>query len=115
MGSTTRFGKLMHWFILNVMGRNADGSGYISVEGNSIYRKPGIVHISFTNVEAEEVLLAIYTAEGKEVNTLFTGIAEAYTNYTLRFDGSYLPNGVYYAVLRRAGGATEQLPIMVVK
>ena len=76
---------------------------------------PGIVHISFTNVEAEEVMLAIYTADGKEVNTLFTGIAEAYTNYTLRFDGSYLPNGVYYAVLRRAGGTTEQLPIMVVK
>ena len=75
---------------------------------------PGIVHISFTNVEAEEVMLAIYTADGKEVNTLFTGIAEAYTNYTLRFDGSYLPNGVYYAVLRRAG-TTEQLPIMVVR
>ena len=76
---------------------------------------PGIVHISFTNTEEQEVMLAIYTADGKEVNTLFTGFAEAYTNYTLRFDASYLPNGVYYAVLWRSGGQREQLPIMVVK
>ncbi|HRI29695.1 MAG TPA: hypothetical protein PK239_04140 [Chitinophagales bacterium] len=54
-----------------------------------------------------------YAIYSKEVARLYNGAANA--NAALPFDTSGLPAGTYYAVLRRAGGGMEQLPIMVVR
>ncbi len=75
----------------------------------------GISTVSFTAPTNEHVRLSVYAIDGKEVSVLFNKTTETNTTYQLEFDATNLPNGLYYAVLRRADGSTEQTPILVTK
>jgi len=75
----------------------------------------GISTISFIAPTNEPVRLSVYAIDGKEVSVLFNETTETNTTYQLEFDAVNLPNGLYYAVLHRADGSTEQTPILVTK
>ncbi|HRI27007.1 MAG TPA: choice-of-anchor I family protein [Chitinophagales bacterium] len=89
----------------------------ITTETVTAYPNPskGLTTLLFTVNADEPVKLLVYNAEGREVAVLFNGFAQANTAYSLPFDMTNLPAGNYYAVLNRANGSSEQLPLLLVK
>ncbi|HRI27330.1 MAG TPA: T9SS type A sorting domain-containing protein [Chitinophagales bacterium] len=71
--------------------------------------------LSFTAAAQEPAILTVFNTEGKLIATLFNGTTEAGLTYQLPFDTALLPNGIYFAVLQYANGATENTRIMVVR
>lgn len=98
-------------------------SGATKNEGMQMYQSlqaypnpaQSVSTLSFTPLAQEEAKLSVFNIQGVEIANLFTGVAEAGTTYQLPFDVADLPNGVYFAVLQYANGATEHTRIMVVK
>jgi len=80
---------------------------------------PNPVHstatISFTLPHAEEVILSVYDVVGKEIAFLYKGIVEAGLTNVFPFETDDLPSGTYFAILHRADGNREVLPVLVVK
>ncbi len=75
----------------------------------------GISTVTFTATTNEPAKLSVYGLDGKEVVELFNGTTETDTTYQLEFDAIGLPTGIYFAILRRADGSTEQTRILVTK
>ena len=59
--------------------------------------------ISYALPHAGSISLRLFDALGREVRSLENGFREA-GNYSVRFDGSGLPDGVYLCSLLSAGG-----------
>ncbi|MBL0174246.1 MAG: S8 family peptidase [Ignavibacteria bacterium] len=59
--------------------------------------------ISYALPHAGSISLRLFDALGREVRSLENGFREA-GNYSVRFDGSGLPDGVYFCSLLSAGG-----------
>ncbi len=55
----------------------------------------GISIVSFSVEHGQKVQLEVYDLSGRQISTLFNQDANAAQNYTMQFDGSGLPNGVY--------------------
>jgi len=55
----------------------------------------GISNVSFTVNSANHVTLEIYDMIGRKIDEIFNAVAEPNLNYSLVFDGSSLPNGIY--------------------
>lgn len=51
--------------------------------------------ISFTPEETQKITIAIFNTEGKEMESLFSGIMNAGQTYTLKLNKTY-PKGIYY-------------------
>ena len=85
--------------------------------GLKAYPNPtgGITTLSFYAPVEEEVQLSVFAIDGREVAVLFNGTTQAENTYELQLDATLLPSGTYYAVLRRASGNTEQLPVVIVR
>jgi len=85
--------------------------------GLKAYPNPtgGITTLSFFAPVEEEVQLSVFAIDGREVAVLFNGTTQAENAYELQLDATLLPSGTYYAVLRRANGNTEQLPVVIVR
>ncbi len=83
----------------------------------AIYPNPtnntAIITLTLPNEEA--VTLSVYNLEGKEVAVLFNGMTEANKTYQLVFNTQDLPASTYYAVLRKAEGSQQSMPVLVVK
>ena len=52
----------------------------------------------------EQATVTVYTLLGQEVATLFRGVATAHVQYSLSFDATNLPGGMYFYALRSAHG-----------
>jgi hypothetical protein len=89
----------------------------MTTESLTAYPNPtnGETTISFTTPIAEQITLSVYAVDGREVAVLFNDTTAADTTYELMLDMNPLPSGTYYAVLRHANGATEQIRVMVVR
>ena len=85
--------------------------------GLKAYPNPthSIATLSFYAPLEEEVQLLVFATDGREVAVLFNETTQAEHVYELQLDATQLPSGVYYAVLRRTTGGSEQLPIMIVR
>jgi lysophospholipase L1-like esterase len=59
--------------------------------------------IEFVVPQSGYASVKVYNLLGQEVATAFAGNAEAETINTARFDGTNLPSGIYYYMLRSAG------------
>jgi len=76
-------------------------SSFASIAGNDIqlknYPNPfnGSTTIAFTLTETENTTLKVYDTFGKEVATLFDGMAESGQQYNFEFKGENLPKGIY--------------------
>ncbi|QQS29974.1 MAG: hypothetical protein IPM47_03205 [Sphingobacteriales bacterium] len=94
-----------------------NGEEQIALESLFAYPNPtgNLTIITFTALKAELMYLSIYAVDGREVAVLFNGMTEAETPYEFMFDANELPSGTYYAMLRRADGATQQLKLLVVR
>jgi len=55
----------------------------------------GISQVSFSVDNGQRVQLEVYDLSGRQISTLFNQDANGAQNYTMQFDGSGLPNGVY--------------------
>ncbi len=75
----------------------------------------GISTVTFTALTNESTKLSVYGIDGKEIVELFNGTTETDTTYQLEFDATGLPTAIYFAILRRADGSTEQTRILVTK
>ncbi|QQS28823.1 MAG: HYR domain-containing protein [Sphingobacteriales bacterium] len=75
----------------------------------------GQTTISFTTPLEELLKLSVFAVDGKEVETLFEGIASANTGYSFSYDMEALPSGTYYAVLRKSDGSSLQIRLMLVR
>jgi Zn-dependent metalloprotease len=79
----------------------------------SVYPNPfnGITNIQFTLKEEGITTLDIYNMVGQKVASLFSGNTEAGHKYIVTFDGSNLPEGVYFYRLQSSGGisATDKI------
>lgn len=51
--------------------------------------------------------LSVFAVDGKEVAVLFNGMTKSETPYEFVLNTNDLPSGTYYAMLKRAGGATR--------
>ncbi|MFA5834531.1 MAG: glycosyl hydrolase family 18 protein [Bacteroidota bacterium] len=58
--------------------------------------------ITFAVHHAEYVNLTVFNSIGQSVETLFYGVAESNTPYTLHFDSNNLSSGTYFYLLRSA-------------
>lgn len=58
--------------------------------------------MSFTLGHTENAVVKVYDIIGKEVATLFNGVAQADQIYTVRFDAKHLASSVYYYSLHAA-------------
>ncbi len=65
--------------------------------------------------ETAQMTLSVNAEDGKEVAVLFNGMTEANKTYQLVFNTQDLPAGTYYAVLRKADGSQQSMPVLVVK
>ncbi|MEJ2595346.1 MAG: T9SS type A sorting domain-containing protein [bacterium] len=76
-------------------------SAFASFAGDEIqlknYPNPfnGSTTIAFTLTETENATLKVYDTFGKEVATLFNGMAGSAQQYTFEFKGENLPKGIY--------------------
>jgi len=86
-------------------------------ESLTAYPNPtdGETTIAFTAHTAEQITLSVYAVDGREVAILFNELTKADTTYEFALDMNHLPSGTYYAMLRHANGATEQVRVMVVR
>ncbi len=75
----------------------------------------GQTTISFTTLVEEQVKLAVYSVDGKEVEVLFDGMTTENADYIFEFDMQHLPSGTYYAALQRADGSSQQIRLMLVR
>lgn len=69
--------------------------------------------IEYTLRVPQIVKLKVFSAAGDEVSTLVNGYQDA-GNYTVRFDGSVYPSGVYFASFD-SGAARETIKMMLLK
>ncbi len=94
-----------------------NGEDEIAFETLFAYPNPtnGVTTITFTALKAEQMYLSVFAVDGKEVAVLFNGMTEAETPYEFVLNTNDLPSGTYYAMLKRAGGATQQLKLMVIR
>jgi len=94
-----------------------NGEDEIAFETLFAYPNPtnGVTTITFTALKAEQMYLSVFAVDGKEVAVLFNGMTEAETAYEFVLDTNDLPSGTYYAMLKRADGATQQLKLMVIR
>jgi hypothetical protein len=60
--------------------------------------------ITFATGKTGPAAVRVYDMLGREVATLFDGVATARTMYRLPFDASNLPSGVYFYTFRSAAG-----------
>jgi hypothetical protein len=60
----------------------------------------GSTTISFKVMNQGQTALKVHDLMGREVAVLFDGFAEARTTYTVDFDGTSLPEGVYIYTLQ---------------
>jgi hypothetical protein len=60
----------------------------------------GSTTVSFTLEKRDRATLKVYNSMGKEIASLFDGVAEANVSYTVDFDGVDLPEGVYFYKLQ---------------
>jgi len=83
----------------------------------TVYPNPsnGASTISFYANKEEALTLKVFTADGKEIATLFNQTAQPDTAYNAVFDTTQLPAGTYYTVLRKADGSQQSMPVLVVK
>lgn len=86
-------------------------------QGETIMAYPNPVNsqttIEFSLDVTAKTTVSVYALDGKEVAQLYNGTAEAGELYTIPFDVSYLPNGVYMATLRTDNGFTQQIKLTV--
>ena len=59
-----------------------------------------VTKIKFVVKKSESVTLKVYNILGKEVETIFKGVAEAGRTYEFKFDGSDLSSGIYFYTLK---------------
>lgn len=97
--------------VLSDGGSNAIGSGY-SLEQNRPNPFNGKTTITFSTAEPNMTTLKIYNSLGQEVAVLFHKVAEADTPYTVEFDGSKHPKGIYFYHLQ-SGDKVHQVKKMV--
>jgi hypothetical protein len=60
--------------------------------------------ITFALRNTGPATVRVYDLLGREVATLFDAVATAHTAYSLSFDATALPGGIYFYTLRSAGG-----------
>ncbi|MBI4548000.1 MAG: T9SS type A sorting domain-containing protein [Ignavibacteriae bacterium] len=72
-----------------------------------------VTTIAFEIPQSEHVVLKVYNVLGGEVSTLVNGVLQP-NAYTVKFDASNLPNGVYYYRLT-AGSYTKTMKLMLMK
>ena len=86
-------------------------------QGETIMAYPNPVNsqttIEFSLDVTAKTTVSVYALDGKEVAQLYNGTAEAGELYTIPFDVTYLPNGVYMATLRTDNGFTQQIKLTV--
>jgi hypothetical protein len=70
--------------------------------------------ITFIVAGREFTALKVYDVLGKEVATLFAGVAEPGKTYSVRFDASHCASGVYFSVLQ-SGAQRMVNKMMLVK
>lgn len=75
----------------------------------------GTTTISFTLIETENTTLKVYDTFGKEVATLFDGMAEAGQQYKLEFDGKNLKQGIYVYYLQSGYNMSTVKKMIMVK
>ncbi|HRK29043.1 MAG TPA: HYR domain-containing protein [Chitinophagales bacterium] len=69
--------------------------------------------IEFTVAESGNANLVVYALDGKEVGTLFKGVAEADEVYSVQFNAENLPAGMYIVELTAANGAKERYKLIL--
>jgi len=60
----------------------------------------------------DEINLKVYDISGKEIKTLFSGIAVS-GNYEFNFDGTGLPSGVYFYKLTSSKNSVTKKMILI--
>ena len=98
-------------------GGDSKNAGEELTQNMAVYPNPsnGASTISFYANKEEALTLKVFTADGKEIATLFNQTAQPDTAYNAVFDTTQLPAGTYYAVLRKADGSQQSMPVLVVK
>lgn len=75
----------------------------------------GTTGIDFSVESTGHAVVRVYNSMGKEVSVLFDGTAEAGSRHSLEFDGSGLPQGVYYYHLQISGGVDVVRKMILIK
>ncbi|MFD2161777.1 LamG-like jellyroll fold domain-containing protein [Paradesertivirga mongoliensis] len=74
----------------------------------TVYPNPFVSEttVSFTLIsDAVKVSLDLYDLKGVRISNIYSGNAEAFRNYSFRFDGKSVPAGVYFFRLSGSGNA----------
>jgi hypothetical protein len=71
--------------------------------------------ISFSCAKSGYVQLRVFNLLGEEVASIFSGMAKAQTMYTVAFDASRMPSGMYLYSLRTADGRVLVKKLCVLK
>ena len=77
---------------IEVTAVDCSGSALLTSQPNPT---SGISQVSFSVDNGQRVQLEVYDLSGRQISTLFNQDANGAQNYTMQFDGSGLPNGVY--------------------
>ena len=75
----------------------------------------GETHIKFSLLNADEVILEMYSIDGTRVASLFDGKVEAEVEYDMLFNGGELPAGMYVVKLTNAKGVSVHQKVTIVK
>ena len=83
-------------------------SNQLSVISFKCYPNPfnNITNIEYTLPEALNVKLNVYNVIGQKVAALVTNERQQAGQYTVKFDGSYLKQGIYYCKLEATNSTT---------
>jgi hypothetical protein len=69
--------------------------------------------IMFSVEDARYTTLKVYNVSGQEVASLFSGVAQPGTQYTVIFDGSNKPSGAYFCRLTNGDKTSLKRMILV--
>ncbi|MCA1750372.1 MAG: choice-of-anchor L domain-containing protein [Cryomorphaceae bacterium] len=56
---------------------------------------PGISNVTFTVRNSGKAVLEVFDSSGRNIQTIYSGDAEAELEYRFQFNGEHLPNGLY--------------------
>ncbi|QQS29553.1 MAG: T9SS type A sorting domain-containing protein [Sphingobacteriales bacterium] len=86
-------------------------------EGQSLTAYPNPVNqlttIEFMMNETAKASVMVHSIDGKQIAQLYDGVAEAGELYTVPFDASHLPNGLYMVTLTGENGFAQQFKLSV--